>query len=73
MRGLVPEAVGARAPDGLLAAGAAEGTGARDGAGDFVLDAGCVDQALGEGFGVTGWTESATLLGEIGITPDSCR
>lgn len=35
-----------------------------------VLDAGYVDPALGAGYGVTGWTEYATLLGEIGITPD---
>ena len=36
-----------------------------------VLDAGYVNQELGKGFGVTGWTEYATLLGEIGLTPDA--
>lgn len=35
-----------------------------------VLDAGYVNPELGKGFGVTGWTEYATLLGEIGLTPD---
>lgn len=36
-----------------------------------VLDAGFVDPALGKPFGATGWTEYATLLGEIGLTPDA--
>jgi glyoxylase-like metal-dependent hydrolase (beta-lactamase superfamily II) len=36
-----------------------------------VLDAGYVNQELGNGFGVTGWTEYATLLGEIGLTPEA--
>jgi glyoxylase-like metal-dependent hydrolase (beta-lactamase superfamily II) len=35
-----------------------------------VLDAGYVDQALGKAFNAQGWTEYATLLGEIGITPE---
>jgi glyoxylase-like metal-dependent hydrolase (beta-lactamase superfamily II) len=35
-----------------------------------VLDAGYVNQALGKDFGVTGWTEYATLLGEIGLALD---
>jgi glyoxylase-like metal-dependent hydrolase (beta-lactamase superfamily II) len=35
-----------------------------------VLDAGFVDPEPAKGFGVTGWTEYATLLGEIGLTPD---
>lgn len=34
-----------------------------------VLDAGFVDPAAAEKFGVQGWTEYATLLGEIGLTP----
>jgi glyoxylase-like metal-dependent hydrolase (beta-lactamase superfamily II) len=36
-----------------------------------VLDAGFVDPELGKGYGVTGWTEYATLLDEIGLTPDA--
>ena len=43
---------------------------AKSGSQVVVLDAGYVDQALGAGFGAVGWTEYATLLGEIGITPD---
>lgn len=35
-----------------------------------VLDAGFVDQAPAKAYGVQGWTEYATLLGEIGLTPD---
>jgi glyoxylase-like metal-dependent hydrolase (beta-lactamase superfamily II) len=35
-----------------------------------VLDAGYVNPDLGKPFGATGWTEYATLLGEIGLTPD---
>lgn len=34
-----------------------------------VLDAGFVNQAPARAFGVQGWTEYATLLGEIGIKP----
>jgi len=36
-----------------------------------VLDAGYVNQELGKPFGATGWTEYATLLGEIDLTPDA--
>jgi len=35
-----------------------------------VLDAGFVNQELATKYGVAGWTEYATLLGEIGIEPD---
>lgn len=35
-----------------------------------VLDAGYVNPELGKAFNATGWTEYATLLGEIGIRPD---
>jgi glyoxylase-like metal-dependent hydrolase (beta-lactamase superfamily II) len=35
-----------------------------------VLDAGFVNEELGKAYGVAGWTEYATLLGEIGIKPE---
>ncbi|RIL07808.1 MAG: hypothetical protein DCC71_01610 [Proteobacteria bacterium] len=35
-----------------------------------VLDAGYVDPALGAGYGITGWTEYAKLLAEIGLLPE---
>ena len=35
-----------------------------------VLDAGFVDQTPAKAYGVQGWTEYATLLGEIGLTPE---
>jgi glyoxylase-like metal-dependent hydrolase (beta-lactamase superfamily II) len=35
-----------------------------------VMDAGYVNQELGKPFGAAGWTEYATLLGEIGLTPE---
>jgi glyoxylase-like metal-dependent hydrolase (beta-lactamase superfamily II) len=35
-----------------------------------VMDAGYVNQDLGKPFGAAGWTEYATLLGEIGLTPE---
>jgi glyoxylase-like metal-dependent hydrolase (beta-lactamase superfamily II) len=36
-----------------------------------MLDAGYVNQELGKGYGITGWTEYAALLAEIGLTPDA--
>lgn len=35
-----------------------------------VLDAGFVNQDLAQHYGVAGWTEYATLLGEIGLKPE---
>jgi glyoxylase-like metal-dependent hydrolase (beta-lactamase superfamily II) len=35
-----------------------------------VLDAGYVNQERGKPFNAAGWTEYATLLGEVGITPE---
>lgn len=35
-----------------------------------VLDAGYVNPAHGSSYGITGWTEYAALLGEVGLTPE---
>jgi glyoxylase-like metal-dependent hydrolase (beta-lactamase superfamily II) len=43
---------------------------AKSGGHVVVLDAGFVNPAAGKAFGVAGWTEYATLLGEIGLAPE---
>jgi glyoxylase-like metal-dependent hydrolase (beta-lactamase superfamily II) len=39
----------------------------------LVLDAGYVNQALGEQFGVRDWSEYAGLLAEVGVKPEAVR